>query len=52
MIQIWFKERLIEAGIPFGRIVGVMAGRKGNLEQAEQLLEHLPLTEDELQSCR
>lgn len=52
LIQIWFKERLIEAGIPFGRIVGVMAGRKGNLEQAEQLLEHLPLTEDELQSCR
>lgn len=52
-IHQWIKERLIEAEIPFGGIESVLAvGKKQEIHSIDDLLQHLPLTEAEINSCR
>jgi len=50
-IHNWLKERLVEAGISFRSIGCISAERKNTWENADQLLEHLPLTKEEIESC-
>jgi hypothetical protein len=51
-IHKWLKDKLVEADISFSGIECVMVGRKDDMEQMDQLLEHLPLTQEEIESCR
>lgn len=48
----WFRERLIEAAIPFRSVEKISAERKGESVMADCLLEHLPLTPEEIAACR
>jgi hypothetical protein len=47
----WLKERLVEAKIPVNAIECILAEWKGHSEQVDELLEHLPLTPEEIESC-
>ena len=51
-IHAWLRERLIEAGIPFKTIERITAERKGQSESVDGLLEHLPMTREEIEACR
>ena len=51
-IHVWFRERLLEAAIPFRAIQSISAQRKGEIHQADCLLEHLPMTQQEIEQCR
>jgi hypothetical protein len=51
-IHAWLRERLIEEGIPFKAILSIRVRWKGQWEIAEGLLEHLPLTFEEIEACR
>ncbi len=52
-IHAWLRDRIIEAGIPFSGIEWILAGRTSKSERPEDcLLEHLPLTPEEIDACR
>jgi hypothetical protein len=51
-IHNWLKEKLVKAEISFSSIECLMVERKGGMETADHLLEHLPLTQEEIESCR
>jgi hypothetical protein len=51
-IHAWLRERLIEEGIPFKAILSIRVRWQGQWEIAEGLLEHLPLTFEEIEACR
>ena len=51
-VHSWLRECLVEAGIPFRSVEHVTADRKGLSELADCLLEHLPMTPEEIESCR
>jgi hypothetical protein len=48
----WLKEKLVKDGISFTSIECLMVERKDGMEQVDQLLEHLPLTQEEIESFR
>jgi len=50
-IHRWLKDQLVASEIPFSGIESIVAGRKEILETVDQLLEHLPLTPEEIESC-
>jgi len=50
-IHSWLKEQLVEAKISFTGIQCFMVEQNGRVDQADQLLEHLPLTKAEIDSC-
>lgn len=52
LVHDWFKGRLNETKISIIAIRCIMAERKGNMERVDQLLEHLPLTREELEGFR
>ena len=51
-IHHWLKDKLVKAGISFSGIERVTVERKDGAEQVDQLLEHLPLTPEEIEACR
>ena len=51
-VHSWLRERLIEAGIPFRSVEHVTAERQGLSESADCLLEHLPMTHEEIEACK
>jgi hypothetical protein len=51
-VHSWLRERLIEAGIPFKSVEHITADRKGFSESADCLLEHLPMTHEEIEACK
>ena len=51
-VHSWLRERLVEAGIPFRSVEHITAERRGLSESADCLLEHLPMTPEEIESCR
>ena len=51
-IHVWLRERLIEAVVPFRSVHGLYAIRKDRSVCADVLLEHLPMTPDEIDACR
>ncbi|MFM1747361.1 MAG: hypothetical protein RLZZ188_1027 [Verrucomicrobiota bacterium] len=48
----WLREKLIEANIPFHAVACLNAMRKNLPESVDFLLEHLPMTPDEIDACR
>lgn len=48
----WLRDRILENGIPFRAIHGLTACRGKAFTEAACLLEHLPLTQAEIDSCR
>jgi hypothetical protein len=52
LVHTWLRECLIEAGITFRSVEHVTAERKGLSTSADCLLEHLPLTHEEIEACR
>lgn len=52
LVHDWFKERLLEMKIPILAIRFIRAEHKGQVRRVNQLLEHLPLTPEELESFR
>ena len=51
-IHVWLREQLIAAGIPFKSVGHISARDKGQWESADGLLEHLPLTAEEIDACK
>lgn len=51
-IHAWLRERLLEAAIPFWAIQSISAQRRGEIHPADSLLEHLPMTPQEIEQCR
>ena len=50
-VHSWLKEQLVAASIPFRSIHRILMSSKAETQPADFLLEHLPLTEDEVASC-
>lgn len=52
-IHLWLKERLVEAQIPIGKIESIAAiSRKQFVIPVEHIMEHLPMTAEEIDLCR
>jgi hypothetical protein len=51
-IHTWLRERLLDAAIPFSSIQSISAQCKGEIRPADFLLEHLPMTQEEIEQCR
>ena len=52
LVHSWLRDCLIEAGIPFRSVEHLTAEHKGLSESADCLLEHLPMTHEEIEACR
>ena len=50
-VHFWLKEKLVAASIPFRSIHRILMSSKEETQPADCLLEHLPLTEEEMASC-
>ena len=51
-IHHWLRDKLIEANIPLHAVACLHALRKNVAESADFLLEHLPMTREEIEACR
>ena len=51
-MHVWFRESLMTAGIPFRAVEHVTAERAGVTAAADCLMEHLPMTAEEIEACK
>jgi len=51
-IHQWLKAKLVAADVTFRDIVTITAERKKVVENVDYLLEHIPLTQEELEACQ
>lgn len=51
-IHDWLRQHFLEAAIPLRAVHSICVERKGEIQSADWLLEHLPMTQEEIEQWR